>query len=155
MKVNMRRRDHHGTHSRCIDRNRSAINGEDCKISIHVYLTDKRAAARVVFVDPSNPRYCGIEIDEPRNIFGSTLDAQRLGRTVTFASAVSIRCCEAQHSRPPLASASPNPKWKCGTQLPDCCKTQENFQLEATQLHAHNFGLLVETEAAVGLIAIP
>jgi hypothetical protein len=40
------------------------------RISIHVYLTDKRAAARVVYIDPKNPLHCGIELDEPRNIWG-------------------------------------------------------------------------------------
>jgi hypothetical protein len=40
------------------------------RISIHVYLTDKRAAARVVYVDPKNPLHCGIELDKPRNIWG-------------------------------------------------------------------------------------
>ena len=40
------------------------------RISIHVYLTDKRAAARVVYVDPKNPLHFGIELDEPRNIWG-------------------------------------------------------------------------------------
>jgi hypothetical protein len=40
------------------------------QISILVYLTDKRAAARVVFVDPANPMLCGIELNEPRNIWG-------------------------------------------------------------------------------------
>ncbi len=40
------------------------------RISIHVYLTDKRAAARVVYIDPKNPLRCGIELDEPRNIWG-------------------------------------------------------------------------------------
>jgi PilZ domain len=40
------------------------------RISIHVYLTNKRAAARVVYTDPKNPRHCGIELDEPRNIWG-------------------------------------------------------------------------------------
>ena len=39
------------------------------RISIHVYLTDKRAAARVVYIDPKNPLHCGIELDEPRNIW--------------------------------------------------------------------------------------
>jgi hypothetical protein len=33
------------------------------RISIHVYLTDKRAAARVVYTDPKNPLRCGIELD--------------------------------------------------------------------------------------------
>jgi len=43
------------------------------RISIHVYLTDKRAAARVVYVDPRNPLGCGIELDQPRNIWGVSL----------------------------------------------------------------------------------
>jgi hypothetical protein len=43
------------------------------RISIHAYLTDKRAKARVVYVDPANPRHCGIELDEPRNIWGVPL----------------------------------------------------------------------------------
>jgi hypothetical protein len=40
------------------------------RISIHVYLTNKSAAARVVYIDPKNPLHCGIELDEPRNIWG-------------------------------------------------------------------------------------
>lgn len=44
--------------------------GIGMRISIHVYLTDKRATARVVYVDPENPLHCGIELDEPRNIWG-------------------------------------------------------------------------------------
>ena len=43
------------------------------KISIFVYVTDKSAAARVVYVDPQNPLQCGIELDEPRNIWGVSL----------------------------------------------------------------------------------
>jgi hypothetical protein len=43
------------------------------KISIHVYLTDKRAAARVVYTDPKNPLHCGIDLAEPRNIWGVPL----------------------------------------------------------------------------------
>jgi len=43
------------------------------RILIHVYLTDKRAKARVVFVDPDNPLRCGIELDQPRNIWGVPL----------------------------------------------------------------------------------
>jgi hypothetical protein len=43
------------------------------RISIHTYLTDKRAPARVVYVDPENPLRCGIELDEPRNIWGVIL----------------------------------------------------------------------------------
>jgi hypothetical protein len=43
------------------------------KISIHVYLTDKRARARVVYVDPEDSLRCGIELDQPRNIWGVSL----------------------------------------------------------------------------------
>jgi hypothetical protein len=43
------------------------------KISIHVYLTDKLAAARVVYTDPKNPLHCGIDLAEPRNIWGVPL----------------------------------------------------------------------------------
>jgi hypothetical protein len=32
------------------------------RISIHVYMTDKRAKARVVYADPENPLRCGIEL---------------------------------------------------------------------------------------------
>lgn len=39
----------------------------------HVYMTDKRAAARLVYIDPKNPLHCGIELDEPRNIWGVSL----------------------------------------------------------------------------------
>ena len=42
-------------------------------ILVHVYLTDKRASARVVYVDLENPLRCGIELDEPRNIWGVSL----------------------------------------------------------------------------------
>jgi hypothetical protein len=43
------------------------------KISIHVILTDKHAKARVIYVDPKNGLRCGIELDEPRNIWGIPL----------------------------------------------------------------------------------
>jgi hypothetical protein len=43
------------------------------RISIHVYLTDKRAKARVVYADSENPLRCGIEVDQPRNIWGVPL----------------------------------------------------------------------------------
>ncbi len=43
------------------------------KISIHVYLTDKRAVARVVYIDPTNPLSCGVAFDEPQNIWGVPL----------------------------------------------------------------------------------
>ena len=40
------------------------------KISIHVLVTDKRATAEVVYVDPSQPRHCGIKLERPENIWG-------------------------------------------------------------------------------------
>jgi hypothetical protein len=43
------------------------------KISVHVYLTDKDAKARVVYADPENPLRFGIELDRPRNIWGVPL----------------------------------------------------------------------------------
>jgi hypothetical protein len=50
------------------------------RISIPVHLTDKRnAKARVVYVDPTNPLLCGIELDRPQNIWGVAAPAQRLG----------------------------------------------------------------------------
>jgi hypothetical protein len=43
------------------------------KISIRVHLTDKRAAAEVVYVDPDQPRHCGIKLERPENIWGLSL----------------------------------------------------------------------------------
>jgi PilZ domain len=43
------------------------------KISIHVYVTDKRAGAQVVYVDSKNPLHCGIELDKSQNIWGVPL----------------------------------------------------------------------------------
>ena len=43
------------------------------RVSIHVYLTDKRAAARIVYIDPETPLQCGIQLDEPQNIWGVPL----------------------------------------------------------------------------------
>ena len=40
------------------------------KISIHVFLTDKRASARVVCTNQENPLQCGIELERPQNIWG-------------------------------------------------------------------------------------
>jgi hypothetical protein len=39
-------------------------------ISIHVFLTDKHATAEVVYVDPDQPRHCGIKLEKPENIWG-------------------------------------------------------------------------------------
>ena len=40
------------------------------KIGIHVVLTGKRAIADVVYVDPEQPRHCGINLEKPDNIWG-------------------------------------------------------------------------------------
>ena len=40
------------------------------KIGIHVLLTDERAIADVVYVDPEHPRHCGINLEKPQNIWG-------------------------------------------------------------------------------------
>ena len=43
------------------------------KITLHVHLTDKHSKARIVYVDPARPLQCGIELDQPRNIWGVPL----------------------------------------------------------------------------------
>jgi hypothetical protein len=43
------------------------------EVEIYVILTDKRAAARVVYVDPDQPRHCGIALQQPQNIWGLSL----------------------------------------------------------------------------------
>lgn len=43
------------------------------KIQIRVIVTDKNAAADVVYVDPDRPRMCGIGLVEPGNIWGVPL----------------------------------------------------------------------------------
>jgi hypothetical protein len=40
------------------------------RVEIHVILTDKRAPAEVVYVDPERPRVCGIGLAKPENIWG-------------------------------------------------------------------------------------
>ena len=40
------------------------------EIEIHVIVTDKRATARIVYVDPIRPQVCGIELEKPENIWG-------------------------------------------------------------------------------------
>ena len=49
------------------------------KILIHVRLTDKRATAEVVYVDPEQPRHCGIELEKPENIWGVSLPPNNWG----------------------------------------------------------------------------
>lgn len=43
------------------------------KIAIHVLLTNQRANARVVYVDPADVLHCGVELEQPRNIWGVPL----------------------------------------------------------------------------------
>jgi hypothetical protein len=43
------------------------------EIEIRVILTDKRACAKVIYVDPDQPRYSGIELEQPKNIWGVPL----------------------------------------------------------------------------------
>jgi hypothetical protein len=45
----------------------------EMKIEIYVLLTDKRALARVVYVDPERPRVCGIALAQPENIWGVSI----------------------------------------------------------------------------------
>ena len=40
------------------------------KIEVHVIMTDKRAKAEVVYLDAERPFVCGVELDEPENIWG-------------------------------------------------------------------------------------
>ena len=43
------------------------------QIQIHLFITGKRASAKVVYVDPDQPRFCGIGWDQPKNIWGVAL----------------------------------------------------------------------------------
>lgn len=43
------------------------------EIEIHVFLTDKRARAHVVYVDPDRPGHCGIALAKAQNIWGLSL----------------------------------------------------------------------------------
>lgn len=43
------------------------------RIEIRVILTDKRAAAEIVYVDPERPPHCGIALAKPENIWGLSL----------------------------------------------------------------------------------
>ena len=45
----------------------------DDRVHVQVYLTGKRADARVVYVSPTDPLICGIELVEPKNIWGVSL----------------------------------------------------------------------------------
>jgi len=40
------------------------------EIEIYVIITDKRTAAKVVYLDPERPQVCGIALEKPENIWG-------------------------------------------------------------------------------------
>jgi hypothetical protein len=42
-------------------------------IEIYVILTGEGACAEVVYVDPEQPRHCGIRLTKPQNIWGLSL----------------------------------------------------------------------------------
>jgi len=46
---------------------------EGMRISIQVFLTGKGSKARVAYVDPKDPKRCGIELEQPQNIWGVPL----------------------------------------------------------------------------------
>jgi hypothetical protein len=43
------------------------------EVLIQVFLTGKKAHARVVYIDPVNPLHCGVELRQPQNIWGVPL----------------------------------------------------------------------------------
>jgi hypothetical protein len=43
------------------------------KIAIRVILTNRRALADVVYVEPEQPRLCGVGLEQPQNIWGLSL----------------------------------------------------------------------------------
>jgi len=45
----------------------------NANIDIHVILTDKRAKARIIYINPLNRLLCGIELEHPENIWGVSL----------------------------------------------------------------------------------
>ena len=56
-----------------VDRHRALICTRvplrvEMKVEIHVILTDQRAPAKVIYVDPERPRICGIALAQPENI---------------------------------------------------------------------------------------
>lgn len=55
----------HGARIRC-----TAPLHVGLEIEVHVIITDKRTAAKVVYIHPKRPQICGIELAEPGNIWG-------------------------------------------------------------------------------------
>jgi len=60
--------------------------------SLHVYLTDRRAVARVVYIDPRNPLHCGIELVEPRNIWGVSVPPDNWDEGAKAIESANGRC---------------------------------------------------------------
>lgn len=57
--------NHHGARILCTAPLRLGL-----EIEVHVIITDKRSAAKVVYVDPKLPEICGVELAKPENIWG-------------------------------------------------------------------------------------
>lgn len=64
----------------------SAALAVGMQIILHVVLTDKRARARVVFVAPDNRLHCGVELDQPQNIWGVPLPPEDWDEMADLAS---------------------------------------------------------------------
>ena len=43
------------------------------RVWIHVFNTQRRVVADVVYIDPDQPRHCGVNLKKPENIWGLTL----------------------------------------------------------------------------------
>ena len=48
----------------------TVVLGVGLRSEIHVCLTDKRAKADVVYIDPDQPLHCGIALTKTQNIWG-------------------------------------------------------------------------------------
>src|ERR1019366_5517969 len=79
------------------------------RISIHAYLTGKRAGARVVYIDPKNPLHCGIALGTliPRIAIGAGPaggEAQPVANNASLSSLTLSEAAELVHSKkiPPV-----------------------------------------------------
>jgi hypothetical protein len=43
------------------------------KVSVHVKITARVVSAEIVYVDPDQPRHCGVKLAKPENIWGISL----------------------------------------------------------------------------------
>lgn len=53
------------------------------EVSIQVFLTGKKARARVAYVDPHDRLHCGMELHQPQNIWGVPLPPEDWGESST------------------------------------------------------------------------